>query len=117
MAERSAKTVQAGMIEGKHVRCVDARRRSRADAIDHRVEEEVSGKRADTMRGYCLSWRRRRHWRLTMSDMTPAAIAAVLGVAILLLKPCGYRFSLGSVAHARETPPCTRCVAACGASL
>jgi hypothetical protein len=39
-AERWAKTIEAEMIEGKHFRSVEARRRTLAEAIDRYLAEE-----------------------------------------------------------------------------
>ncbi|HEY0339448.1 MAG TPA: hypothetical protein VGC34_01465, partial [Steroidobacteraceae bacterium] len=50
-AERWSKTVEAEMIEGKHFRSVEARRRSLAQAIDRYVEEELPKKRDARTRG------------------------------------------------------------------
>src|SRR5205807_2288810 len=44
-AERWSKTVEAEMIEGRHFRGAEARRRTVAEAIDRYVEEEVPKKR------------------------------------------------------------------------
>ena len=74
MAERWAKTVEAEMIEGKHFKNVEARRRTLAEAIDRYTEEELPKKRADTMHRYCLHWWRARLGHLKMADITPAAI-------------------------------------------
>jgi hypothetical protein len=41
MAERWAVTVEAEMIEGRHFRNVESRRRSLADAISRYIEEEL----------------------------------------------------------------------------
>jgi len=74
MAERWAKTVEAEMIEGKHFKNLEARRRTLAEAIDRYTEEELPKKRADTMHRYCLPWWRARLGHLKMADITPAAI-------------------------------------------
>ena len=74
MAERWAKTVEAEMIEGKHFKSVEARRRTLAEAIDRYSDEELPKKRADTMHRYCLPWWRARLGHLKMADITPAAI-------------------------------------------
>ena len=74
LAERWAKTIEAEMIEGKHFRSVEARRRTLADAIDRYTEEELPKKRADTMHRYCLPWWRARMGHLKMAEITPAII-------------------------------------------
>jgi hypothetical protein len=48
-AERWAKTIEADMIEGKHFRSAEARRRTVAEAIDRYVAEELPKKRAGDM--------------------------------------------------------------------
>ncbi len=45
MAERWAKTIEADMIEGRHFRGVEARRRTLAEAIDRYLAEELPKKR------------------------------------------------------------------------
>ena len=74
MAERWAKTVEAQMIEGKHFRSVEARRRTLAEAIDRYTEEESPKTRTDTMRRYCLRWWRACLGHLKMADIRPAVI-------------------------------------------
>jgi hypothetical protein len=48
-AERWAKTIEADMIEGKHFRSAEARRRTVAEAIDRYMAEELPKKRAGDM--------------------------------------------------------------------
>ncbi len=80
MAERWAKTVEAEMIEGKHFRSVEARRRTLADAIDRYTEEELPKKRADkAMHQYLLPWWRERYGRIKLADLTPAVIVEARG--------------------------------------
>ena len=100
LAERWETKIKAQMIEGRHFRDVEARRRTLADAIDRYTEEELPKKRADTMHRYCLPWWRARLGHLKMADITPAAIVdarsqlsrepytrARLGAKRTLLKP------------------------------
>jgi hypothetical protein len=49
LAERWAKTIEAEMIEGKHFRNVEARRRTVEDAIDRYMSEVVPLKRDGSM--------------------------------------------------------------------
>ena len=74
LAERWETKIKAQMIEGRHFRDVEARRRTLADAIDRYTEEELPKKRADTMHRYCLPWWRARLGHLKMADITPVAI-------------------------------------------
>ena len=55
-AERWAKTVEAAMIEGKHFRSVEARRRTLGEAIDRYCEEELPKKRDARTRVIRLRW-------------------------------------------------------------
>lgn len=73
-AERWAKTVEAEMIEGRHFRSAEARRRTLADAIDRYTKEELPKKRADTMHRYCLPWWRKELGHLKLANVTPATI-------------------------------------------
>jgi hypothetical protein len=45
MAERWAKTIEGDMIEGRHFRSVEARRRTLGETIDRYIEEEIPKKR------------------------------------------------------------------------
>src|SRR5688500_15837170 len=55
-AERWAKTVEAEMIEGRHFRNVEARRRALGEAIDCYVGEEVPKKRNGRMHAFTMPW-------------------------------------------------------------
>lgn len=79
-AERWAKTVEAEMIEGKHYRSVEARRRSLGDAVDRYIREEVPKKRSDgAMHTRTLTWWKSRIGHLKLADMTPALIVEQRG--------------------------------------
>jgi integrase len=73
-AERWAKTVEAEMIEGKHLRNVEARRRTLADATDRYLEHEVSKLRDGKMHRQNLPYWREHIGYLKLSDITPALI-------------------------------------------
>ena len=78
-AERWAKTVEAEMIEGKHYRSVEARRRSLGDAIDRYIRDEVPKKRDGGMHKHTLTWWKSSIGQLKLADMTPALIAEYRG--------------------------------------
>jgi integrase len=73
-AERWAKTVEAEMIEGKHFRSVEARRRTLSDAIDRYLEHEVGKLRNGNMHRTNLPYWREALGRLKLSEITPAII-------------------------------------------
>ena len=74
-AERWAKTVEAEMIEGRHFRSAEARRRTLAEAIDRYLEREVPKLRAGRMHTSTLPWWREKLGRFKLCDITPALIA------------------------------------------
>lgn len=78
-AERWAKTIEAEMIEGRHFRTVEARRRTLADAIDRYLAEEVPKKRDGNMHRICLPWWRDRLGTLKLADVTPAILVEQRG--------------------------------------
>jgi hypothetical protein len=51
LAARRSKSVEAEMIEGKHFRSVEARRRTLGEAIDRYLEHEVPKLRNGSMIG------------------------------------------------------------------
>ena len=70
-AERWAKTVEADMIEGRHFRNVEARRRTLADAIDRYVLEVLPRRRS----GRCnLAFWKVQVGALKLAQITPAII-------------------------------------------
>ena len=73
-AERWAKTIEAEMIEGKHFRNSEARRRSVESAIDRYIEEEIPKKRDGNMHRVCLPWWKEKLGSLKLSDVTPAIL-------------------------------------------
>ncbi len=74
-AERWAKTVEAEMIEGRHFRSAEARRRTLAEAIDRYLEHEVPKLRDGRMHTSTLPWWREKLGRFKLCDITPALIA------------------------------------------
>lgn len=79
LAERWAKTVEAEMIEGRHFRTAEGRRRSIADAIDRYIAEELPKKRNGSMHRVCLPWWKEKIGDLKLADVTPAVIAEYRG--------------------------------------
>jgi hypothetical protein len=73
-AERWAKTVEAEMIEGKHFRSVEARRRTLAEAIARYLEHELPKLRDGSMHCVNLPWWREKLGHLKLSDITPALL-------------------------------------------
>jgi integrase len=78
-AERWAKTVEAEMIEGRHFRSVEARRRTLAEAIKRYTEEELPKLRAGDMHRHNLPWWGKNYGHLKLADLTPAIIAEARG--------------------------------------
>jgi integrase len=74
-AERWAKTVEAEMIEGRHFRSVEARRRTLADAIDRYLEREGPKLRDGRMHKSTLPWWREKLGHFKLCDITPPLIA------------------------------------------
>lgn len=79
LAERWAKTVEADMIEGRHFRTSESRRRSVAAAIDRYTEEELPKKRDGDMHRACLPWWKARIGDLKLADVTPAVLVECRG--------------------------------------
>ncbi len=73
-AERWAKTIEAEMIEGKHFRSVEARRRTLAEAIDRYLAEESPRKKDAATRDMRLRWWREKIGHLNLSDVTAAIL-------------------------------------------
>ena len=74
-AERWAKTVEAEMIEGRHFRSAEARRRTLAEAIDRYLEHEAPKLRDGRMQRSTLPWWREKLGRFKLCDITPPLIA------------------------------------------
>ena len=79
LAERWGKTIEASMIEGKHFRGVEARRRTLADAIERYTIEELPRKRDARTRAIRLNWWRAKLGHLMLADITPAVIVECRG--------------------------------------
>ncbi len=90
-AERWAKTVEAEMIEGKHFRNVEARRRTLAEAIDRYVLEELPAKKDARTRAVRLRWWQQKLGQLKLSEITAATLTE-------------YRNKLARETYARATP-------------
>lgn len=78
-ADRWATTVEAEMIEGKHYRSVEARRRSLADAIDRYIEEELPKLKDGGMHRSRLPWWKKHAGNVKLADLTPALIVELRG--------------------------------------
>ena len=76
LAERWAVTIEAEMVEGKHFRNVEARRRTLGEAIDKYLETELAKKRtpAKAMHGFTLPWWKARAGSIKMADITAPLI-------------------------------------------
>src|SRR5262245_18111827 len=73
-AKKWATTVEAEMIEGKHFRSVEARRRSLGDAIDLYIREELPKKRDSVKPKARLLWWKDELGHLKLGDLTAAVI-------------------------------------------
>jgi len=78
-AERWAMTVEAEMIEGKHFRSVEARRRTLAEAIDRYLAEVLPSKRDARTRRARLLWWKEKVGRLKLAEITPAILVEYRG--------------------------------------
>lgn len=79
LAERWAKTVEAEMIEGRHFRSTESRRRTVADAIIRYTAEELPKKRDGNMHRACLPWWQEKIGDLKLADVTPAVLSEYRG--------------------------------------
>jgi hypothetical protein len=70
LAERWAKTIEAEMIEGRHFRNAEARRRTFGDAIDRYTRDELPKKRGGGMHSAALRWWRIKIGARKMADVT-----------------------------------------------
>lgn len=78
-AERWAKTIEADMIEGRHFRHVESRRRTLSEAIDRYLAEELPKKRSQQMHRASLTWWREKLGTLKLSEISPAIITEYRG--------------------------------------
>jgi hypothetical protein len=74
LAERWAKTVEAEMIEGKHFRNAEARRRTLGEAIGRYMLEELPKKRDGSMGRVNLPYWKKAIGHLKLADVTPAIL-------------------------------------------
>ncbi len=74
MAERWGKTTEAEMIEGRHFRSVEARRRTLGEAINRYLEHEMPKLRNGSMHRTALPWWREKLGHLKLCNITPALI-------------------------------------------
>lgn len=95
LAERWAKTIEAEMIEGRHFRTTESRRRTVAAAIERYTEEELPKKRDGNMHRACLPWWRAKIGELKLADVTPAVLVECRG-------------KLGRETYARANPKSKR---------
>lgn len=79
MAERWGATVEAEMIEGRHFRSVESRRRTLGEAVDRYLLEEAPKKR-DHTRVACLRWWKRKIGHLKLADISSAVIVEHRGI-------------------------------------
>ena len=105
-AERWAKTVEAEMIEGRHFRSAEARRRTLAEAIDRYLEHEAPKLRDGRMHRSTLPWWREKLGHLKLCDITPALIAQyrdkIAAEPYRRARPSAKRSSLKAGEQARE---------------
>jgi integrase len=74
MAQRWAKTKEAEMIEGRHFRSPEARRRTVAEAIDRYTREVLPEKRSKNMHSAALPWWQRQIGHLKLAEVTQATV-------------------------------------------
>jgi integrase len=79
LAERWATTIEAQMIEGKHFRGVEARRRTLGEAIDRYLLEELPKKRSGTSHRSNLPWWKKHLGHLKLAEVTPAVLVEYRG--------------------------------------
>ena len=105
-AQRWAKTVEAEMIEGRHFRSAEARRRTLAEAIDRYLEHEAPKLRDGRMHRSTLPWWRGKLGRLKLWEVTPALIAEyrdkLAAEPYRRARPSAKRSSLKAGEEARE---------------
>ncbi len=74
LAKKWATTVEAEMIEGKHFRSTESRRRSVADAIDRYLKDEVPNKRDRVAPKSRLAWWKAELGHVKLFEVSPALI-------------------------------------------
>jgi hypothetical protein len=98
-AERGSKTIEADMIEGKHFRNAEARRRSVAEAIDRYFADELPKKRAGDMHRHNLPWWKRNLGHLKLADVTAPILVEYRGKLLNIRSRCAAP-ALGSASNA-----------------
>ena len=78
LAQRWSKTVEAEMIEGRHFRNAESRRRTVGDAIDRYSRDELPKKRGGGMHRAALKWWKNKVGSKKMADVTPSLIVQQL---------------------------------------
>ena len=105
-AARWAKTVEAEMIEGRHFRSAEARRRTLAEAIDRYLEHEAPKLRDGRMHRSTLPWWREKLGHFKLCDITPPLIAQyrdkLVAETYRRARPGAKRSSLKAGEQARE---------------
>ena len=79
LAERWGTKIEADMIEGRHFRGVEARRRTLAEAIDRYLAEELPKKRNGSTHRSNLPWWKEHLGTLKLADITPAILVEYRG--------------------------------------
>jgi integrase len=74
LAERWATTIEASMIEGRHFRGVEARRRTVAEMIDRYIAEELPKKKDAKTRRPRLLWWREKLGKLKLAEVSAATL-------------------------------------------
>jgi integrase len=78
-AERWATTIEASMVEGRHFRSTEARRRTLAETIDRYLVEIAPNKSDSKGRRSHLVWWREKIGKLKLSEVTAATLAEYRG--------------------------------------
>jgi hypothetical protein len=74
LAKRWGVTIESAMIEGKHFRGVESRRRTLAEAITRYCEEELPGKSDKRTRIIRLNWWKEKLGHVKLADLTAALL-------------------------------------------
>jgi integrase len=82
MAARWAKTKEAEMIEGRHFRSPEARRRTLAEAVKRYTEEVLPEKRSQNMHAAALPWWERQLGHLKLTEITQATVLEQRGILL-----------------------------------
>ena len=79
-AERWATTIEAEMIEGRHFRSIEARRRTLGAAIDRYIAEELPKKRDARTRRIRLLWWKEKLGSLKLAEVSSAILVEYRGL-------------------------------------